>query len=190
MKEMMTIQMEMSQSKTIIGTKKYHGVQILIQLIKGKNTKKMYKKCLGVFACSELDCNFVSQVKTNVKKNCGFHPLKTACKSHPDRNLKHILCQAKIVMTSPIGKQCVVIKNNRYHSHPLPPKIQPAAKALKQFEDILKNAPEATPLHLSVGNKMQSPVSELGESLGNIDQVRYYSRHVCSEKPQSLISES
>ncbi len=88
-----------------------------------KTSKKIYKKCLGVFECSEMDCDFVSRVKPNVKKKQGFQPVNTTCKSHPDSNLRHIPCQATIVMTYPIGDQCVVITNKGYHSHARPPKI-------------------------------------------------------------------
>ncbi len=53
--------------------------------------------------------------------------------------------------------------------------------ALQKFEDIVRNAPEATPLRLSVGNKTRDPVSKLDELLGNIDRVRYHCRRVRSE---------
>jgi len=120
-------------------------------------------------------------VKTYVKKSTNFTPTHAVCKFHPECDLIHISCQATIIMCYPIGNKCVIIKNKGNHSHPHPPKIRPSAKALTDFEAIVRNAPEATPLHLSVGNKTQSPVRDLVVSLANIDRVRYHYRRIKSE---------
>ncbi len=55
-------------------------------------------------------------------------------------------------------------------------KNPPSAKALRDFEAIIRNDPEATPIHLSIGNKTCTPIHDLDESLVKIDQVRYHSR--------------
>lgn len=81
----------------------------------------------------------------------------------------------------PCVNEFVIIKNKGNHSHPHPPKIRPSAKALTKFEAIVRNAPEPPPLHLSVGSKTRAPISDLDESLANIDRVWYHSRHVKSE---------
>ena len=106
----------------------------------------IYKRCLGVFACPEFECGFVSRPKVPQRKQPMPRSTKAFCSNHEGVELRYIPCNATLKIEVLPDEHCVLVSNKGRHLHPKPHKIRPPPRKLKVFEEIVRNAHEASQL--------------------------------------------
>ena len=151
---------------------------------RGKTNTLMWKKCLGVHACTQRGCTFTSRPRLPKERHKNVIPRYgrvTHCKIHKDTELVHVPCPVLIKCRRFEAENYVRVKNKGTHNHLTPAPIRPTAEALKKLAEEIRRDPGAKPISLVTGTEGQEPVWRLDKSLVNIDRVRYLRRKELAE---------
>ena len=105
-------------------------------------------------------------------------PAMTRCSTHFNVDLVHISCPCTAKVTN-TGSHWLV-EHSRFHCHPTPSLARRSLdpQSLKQLENIVRIAPELSPLQLKMGMGRRENASSIDPTLQNLDRIRFEKKKI------------
>ena len=109
-----------------------------------------------------------------IKKTRKSQPLpsQTKCPIHETSTLKYVPCECRIIIEE--KETSWLIKHTGTHNHLLPPMFWQGLdqKSIRQIQNMVLSAPEATPKQLQCGQSSRYSVIKIDESFHDINKVQ------------------
>ena len=147
------------------------------KVIKGAFTRR-YLHCLGVFKCSNHQCQFVARPLQPKKKTKGAVPLppKHVCPMHPNQSLEFVQC--KCTMSLDLHEDHTMARHTGLHDHPRPPLTKPSPEAIRELEAAVLTNPSAGPAKLRMGVPGRKAMPDVSDAFVNQDRLAHHRRKI------------